>query len=315
MMKQTILVSIAAGAASALMLTSIATGAATALLLFYLSPLPLMIAALGWGSAAALIGAALAGMAAGLIFGLPHAVGYLIAVGLPAWWLGHLALLARAPAANDEPAALEWYPLGRIVLWSAFCAAVISFAGLLVLGTDEAAIRTALRHGLTRIVGAPPAGSEGAAMIDLLIATAPAAAAVVAMATLAGNLWLAARIAKGTNRLRRPWPDLTEISYPIVVLAVLAASAVISMTGGMLAMLAQSATAVLILAYALGGLALLHMASAGFTGRRFMLGTVYAATLVFGWPALILALGGIADALFSLRARLMSRAQPPAPPT
>ena len=35
---------------------------------------------------------------------------------LPAWWLGYLALLARPAPAG---ASVEWYPVGRLVLWAA----------------------------------------------------------------------------------------------------------------------------------------------------------------------------------------------------
>ena len=51
-----ILIALAAGCASALMFASIISGALISLLLFYLAPLPLMVAALGMGTARATIG-------------------------------------------------------------------------------------------------------------------------------------------------------------------------------------------------------------------------------------------------------------------
>src|ERR1700676_1510836 len=51
LMIATVLIAIAAGSASALMFASIVSGALISLLLFYLAPLPLMVAALGWGPA------------------------------------------------------------------------------------------------------------------------------------------------------------------------------------------------------------------------------------------------------------------------
>ena len=47
------LIALAAGCASALMFASIISGALISLLLFYLAPLPLIVAALGWGPIAA----------------------------------------------------------------------------------------------------------------------------------------------------------------------------------------------------------------------------------------------------------------------
>ena len=57
-----ILIALAAGLASATMFASIVSGALISLVLFYLAPLPLMVAALGWGSATALVGGVIAAL-------------------------------------------------------------------------------------------------------------------------------------------------------------------------------------------------------------------------------------------------------------
>ena len=127
-----ILIALAAGCASALMFASMISGALISILLIYLAPLPLMVAALGWGPLCATIGGIAAATVLGAIFGLPYCITFAIAVALPAWWLGHLALLGR-PVATDVssgngagPVApvLEWYPVGRILLWISFSAAL-----------------------------------------------------------------------------------------------------------------------------------------------------------------------------------------------
>ena len=65
-MVQLILIGISAGAATALLFASVASGSPLSVLLFYLAPLPILIAALGWSHWAALIAAVvgLAGLAA-----------------------------------------------------------------------------------------------------------------------------------------------------------------------------------------------------------------------------------------------------------
>src|SRR5713226_9401949 len=90
-----VLIAMAAGCASALMFASIVSGALISLLLFYLAPLPLMMAALGWGPLSATIGGISAATGLGAIFGLPYCIAFVLTVALPAWWLGHLALLGR----------------------------------------------------------------------------------------------------------------------------------------------------------------------------------------------------------------------------
>src|SRR3954447_1401296 len=114
------LIALAAGCASALMFASIVSGALISLVLFYLAPLPLMVTALGWGPLGATIGRIAAAIRPGAMFGLPHCLAFVLTVALPAWWLGHLALLGRPVGTSTSagngaaPAApvIEWYPIG-----------------------------------------------------------------------------------------------------------------------------------------------------------------------------------------------------------
>src|SRR6202140_1097535 len=204
LMIATVLIAIAAGSASALMFASIVSGALLSLLLFYLAPLPLMVAALGWGPLSAALGGILAATGLGAIFGLPYCIAFVVTVALPAWWLGHLALLGRPVTngaaspngASPVAADLEWYPVGRILLWISGFAALTTMAALLTLGTDAASIVDTMRRFLLRILElnetAPTA--ETAPWIDAVITIAPSAAAIFAMMTLTLNLWLAAKI-------------------------------------------------------------------------------------------------------------------------
>src|SRR5258706_2548352 len=82
-----VLIAIAAGSASALMFASIISGALISLLLFYLAPLPLMVAALGWVPLGATIGGIVAAIRLGATVGLPHCIVAAVTIALPAWWL------------------------------------------------------------------------------------------------------------------------------------------------------------------------------------------------------------------------------------
>ena len=318
-----VLIAIAAGSASALMFASIVSGALISLLLFYLAPLPLMVAALGWGPLGATIGGIVAAMGLGAIFGLPYCIAFAVTVALPAWWLGHLALLGR-PAANGvapgngaSPTApvLEWYPVGRILVWITGFAALTTMAALLTLGTDGAAITGALRRGLLRILGPrdPASTGETEQWIDALVRIAPAAAAIVAMMTLTLNLWLAARITATSGRLHRPWPDLKTADLPPMTLVALCVAIAFCFTGGLLAILAQIVTAALMMAYALTGFAVLHTLTLALKSRALWLGCTYAIMVVFGWPVLAMVVLGLADAIFRFRQRYLRGRPPPIP--
>jgi hypothetical protein len=318
-----VLIAVAAGCASALMFASIISGALISLLLFYLAPLPLMVAALGWGPLSATIGGIAAATGLGAIFGLPYCIAFAVMVALPAWWLGHLTLLGR-PVTNGASSgngaspvapALEWYPVGRILLWITGFAALTTMAALLTLGTDAAAVTGALRRGLMRIIGPRDAASTGETeqWIDALVTIGPAAAAVVAMMTLTLNLWLAARITATSGRLHRPWPDLKSAALPPMTLAALCVAVAFCFSGGLLAILAQIVTAALMMAYALTGFAVLHTLTLALKSRALWLSCTYAIVMVFGWPVLAMVVLGLADAVFGIRQRYLQGRPPPLP--
>src|ERR1700682_4372047 len=317
LMIATVLIAIAAGSASALMFAPLVSGPLLSLLLFNLAPLPLMVAALGWGPLSATIGGIVAGTGLGAIFGLPYCIAFAVTVALPAWWLGHLALLGRPVTDGASPVApdLEWYPVGRILLWITGFAALTTMAALLTLGTDGAAITGALRRGLLRILGPrdPASAGETEKWIDALVTIAPAAAAIVAMMTLTLNLWLAARITATSGRLHRPWPDLKGAALPPMTLAALCVAIAFCFTGGLLAILAQIMTAALMMAYAITGFAVLHTLTLALKSRALWLGCTYAIMVVFGWPVLAMVVLGLADAIFRFRQRYLRGRPPPIP--
>src|ERR1700694_2771266 len=220
-MMQLVLIGLGAGAAAALLFASVASGSLISLLLFYLAPLPILIAALGWSHWAAVIGASAAAAGLAVIFGGFFFVAFLLGVGLPAWWLGYLALLGRPMASGAGD--VEWYPPGRLVLWCAILGALIVIVAIPSFGLDEESFRSGLRAAFERILrgqSAAPADSlsirplESTRLIEFLIAVVPPGAAALATITNVVNLWLAARIVKISGRLRRPWPDLSEVEFP-----------------------------------------------------------------------------------------------------
>jgi hypothetical protein len=318
-----IFMALAAGCTSALMFASIISGALLSLLLCYLAPLPLLVAALGWGPACAAIGgiAAAAGLAA--MFGFAYGAAFAITVAVPAFWLGHLALLGRpvalGAASPGSPGAvndgLEWYPVGRILLWIAGFATLSTIAALLTLGSDAASITNVLRRGLLRLFEPreTPLSDDAEHWVDALVSLAPAAGVSVALMTLTLNLWLSAKITATSGQLRRPWPDLRGTALPPMTLPALFIAIAFCFTGGLLAMLAQIATAALMMAYALVGFAVLHMLTTPMKSRAFWLGTTYAVVVVFGWPILALVALGLADALFDIRRRYQRGKPPPLP--
>ena len=344
-MAQIVIIGIGAGIAAALLvaspLASLFSGAGLglAVLLGSIAPLPIMIAAIGWshwaGLIAAGVGAAALALAVSGVLFLPFLIGF----GLPAWWLGYLSLLARpapahsgAPPLPDAPSAaepadnVEWYPVGRLVVWAAFLATAVVTATLLNIGLDAESIRNGLRRSLEQVLrlqmhlpaDAPldlPGVSEPRRLLDVFAIMFPTATAVFTTIITLINLWLAARVVKISGRLKRPWPDLAAISFPPAIAAVLAAAIAAGFLPNLIGLIAGVLSATLLTAYAALGFAVLHKITGGMLGRGFVLAAAYAAVGVLGWPVLVMTLLGLADTLLDVRGRVATRRRPSGPHT
>lgn len=323
-MTQVFLVGIAAGAAAALLFTSFISGSALALVLVSITPLPILIVAMGWSYVAGLIAAVVAATALALSLSGTLFVAFLVSVGLPTCWLGYLALLARP--APQQPDGLEWYPVGRLVVWAALLAAFVVTVALLNIGTDADTIRAGLERTFEQFIriqsgtaaGAPldvPSGSDPKQLIRLFAIMFPPVAAVLATLSNLFHLWLAARIVKVSGRLNRPWPDLAAITFPPVVSAVLVLAIAASFLPGLVGMVAGVLAATLLPAYAILGFAVLHKITSGISARGLVLAGAYATVGVFGWPVLVMMLLGLADTVIDVRGRVAARRGHPSPHT
>ncbi len=315
------LIGLGAGAAAALLFASVTSGAWLSIPLFYLAPLPIMIAGLGWSHWSALIAALAGALLLGSFLGAAFLFAFLAGAGLPAWWLAYLAMLAR-PVGNGT-ATLEWYPPGRLVAWAAVLAGLVVVVAIPNFGIDGESFRAGLRNALTHILrvemAAPadaplsvPGVSNTSRLIDFLVAAIPPAAAVLATITNLLNLWLAGTIVKFSGLLKRPWPQLAAMTFPRALIAALAIAVVLSFVGGLIGIVAGVLSASLLMAYGVLGFAVLHAITQGMDARIFLLGGVYAAVLVFGWPVLALCLLGLIEAAIDLRARVARKRGPPA---
>jgi hypothetical protein len=207
------------------------------------------------------------------------------------------------------------------VLWCAAIAAGMVIVAIPNFGLDEEQFRAGLRRAFERVLvdqGRGPSGSaldatsdSGKRLIDLLVTIMPLAAAVLATVTSSVNLYLAARIVKVSGRLKRPWPDLSEIRFPLAAHLSFAGSLILSFMPGLVGTIGGIVAAALIMAYAIMGFAVLHSITRNVGGRSFILAGAYLAVLVIGWPVLALTLLGLADAIFDFRSRVRAGAPPP----
>jgi Ca2+/Na+ antiporter len=320
-----VLIGLAAGVTAAFLFASVLSGSTAAMLLLLLAPLPILIVALGWGHWAGLIAAATAAACLAVV-GMDFLAAFLLGVGLPSWWLGYLTMLSRPPQAaapQAAPQAAEWYPAGRLLLWAAGISALVVGMTLMSYGTDLSGLQTALRamldSRLEDAVGEQLENPEDAArLIDMMVRFVPGAVAATLTLATAFDLWLAGRIVQLSGRLHRPWPRLPDMRLPALAPAFLGAAVAGSFLPGLIGVSASALAASLVIAHVLLGLAVIHAATVGLRGRGFVLGSVYASVLIFGWPVrwplLLIGLLGITDALVDVRGLLARRRGPPAAP-
>lgn len=319
-MRQGLLIGLGSGLVSALLFFSAARGGAwLGLLLFLLTPLPPLLAGLGWGWLPAAAGA-LAGSLAVTAVGSPAlGLGYFLAVGLPAAAVAYLAYLSRptGPAPEDR----EWYPAGRLLAALSLYAGTLPVLALPSLGGSfetlrplaAEMVRAALRQSADARLPAPT-DQQVDALAELVVAVAPAALAVYWLLIMTPNLYLAGRIVTASGHLGRDWPDLPSLTYPTgFALALGLAVLAVAFAPGTLGIAGTSFTGALLFAHLLAGLALVHFVAR--RGARWLLWVVYAGLLMpvlTPYAAVLVTAAGLIEPAFKLKQRL-GAAQPPSP--
>lgn len=309
-----------AGLVSAALFASAATATALAGVLFYLAPLPLCLAGLGWGGMAVLFSALTGTVIIAASLGPATAAIFAIAVAAPTALLAHLALLSRPVAAPQGRAVgtLEWYPPGRIVGWAALMAGLLAGSLVLIMGYDQESYRESIRQILSHSAlkeldrdGTLFTEETIASLSGALARALPAAFAIVWLTIILFNLWMAGLIVEASGRALRPWPDLRALELPNACVLVFAGALAASFLPGLAGLLATGLAGALLFAYVLQGLAVIHVSSRSVPLRRLLLATVYLGILLLGWVAIAVAIVGLAEPLLGLRQRADRGGQPP----
>jgi len=307
-----LIIGIGSGLVSAALFASAAAGSPIAAMLFYLAPLPLYLAGLGWGGAAALMSALSGTIIVVVTLGPVTAAAFAVSIAAPAALLTYLALLSRTAKTPEGQgsAVIEWYPPGRIVGWAALIAGLLAALLMLLLGYDQDSYRESIREILNQssLKELDPDGTlfteENIANFSRILARAfPGLFAIFWLATTLFNLWLAGVIVDASGRALRPRPDLHALELPNALLLIFAAALAVSLLPGLPGLLATGLAGALFLAYTLQGLAVIHVYSRGMALRGLLLATVYLGILLLGWVALIVAVIGLAEPALGLRRR------------
>jgi len=311
-----------AGLLTTIVFASAMTGGLLSILLFMITPLPIFLVGLGIGWVSAAFAGAFAGLTISILVNPIAGLAFASTQIAPVIVLCYLAQLGRE-VHNPQTGATdtEWYPIGRLVLWSAALATVIAITMLALIGNDLDQLRAAVRKFIEDVfsrqlqgVGQGNALNEDDlnAITNMTVRILPAVTTISIMASHMLNLWLAGRIVLASGRLIRPWPDLAALVYPPGVALVLGLALLASFSSGTIGVIGTAVGGAFYFAYVLLGLAIVHYVSRGRSWRPFMLATMYAIVFINSGLTIFLALIGITETFSPLQRDFLK--PPPGPP-
>ena len=330
-------VAIGAGLASAFLFSLITQATVFAIALAYLSPLPIMIAMIGFGRAAGLTATGVAILAVFAIAFVQHqnasggglaaaslsGASFALSLALPALWLSYLAALSRPKGdaswslASGPLRALarDGYPLEQLLAYAVAISTIVAVIGAVFVSARHGGFETALNEADTALTplleslaaDMPlPHGIDLHSLARLLAAAAAPAVAASTLLMLLLNLWLAGRVAQVSERLTRPWPDIPhELRLSRFFAPVLLGATGVAFAGGLPGVISATVAAAVTMGFALQGLAVIHDVSRGWKYRTLLLGLVYIGLMLLAPPWLLLAFAiiGLIESIFLLRDR------------
>jgi Predicted membrane protein (DUF2232) len=291
---KSIAIGAAAGLAAALLAISASSPNALSLLLLFVTPLPVLLAGLGWGPAA---GAASVIVSFGLIAALGQpllgAVSALT-ITVPAAAMAHFASLGQSDAKDGT----HWFPLSGVLIRAiALVSAGFMMAGLLI-GYSQDFVTQFVDEIAKQAAAANPGivinEQSKAGLAALLSGLMPYAQPATWFILLLGNFYAALFIARRSGQLLRSrdfWPSALRL--PRSAAPAFAAAVALSFLPGGLGDLAAVAAGTLFIALCAVGLALLHGATLGKPWRFPALWATYLAIIVVSLPLIPLFIAGL----------------------
>jgi hypothetical protein len=298
---------LAAGALSGLMVAMINFAGPIAMPFVIVAPLPTFVVALSKGLAPGLYALGAATLVTAVAVNLDLALKYAVVFAAPQAWLIRQALLKR-----ETPKGPEWYPPGLLIAWLVAIAAAYVAAATLAYAGSEGGLAGAMRHDVEQVLKLMAAVHGWPSREQDIEVLAPALASI--MPALLANLWLLMMVANGAmaqalvarGRNLRPSTPFAELETPAVLIYALGAALVLSLLPGELGFLGRTLITIIMAAYFVFGLAVLHWIARRITARRAFLFTVYFLIVLLQWLAIAVLILGLSEQVFGLRKRFFS---------
>tara|TARA_Y100000815_G_scaffold275057_2_gene311314 strand:- start:11009 stop:11989 length:981 start_codon:yes stop_codon:yes gene_type:complete len=275
-----------AGATTALLCLGLASGSMLAVLLFFISPVPLMVAGLGFGLSAAVTGAIVA-IAANYVFANVFVATLVaLAISAPACATSYWLNLARpADEVGGPEGQLAWYPLADVLFANAlFTALAFVVLGAMIGFGPELAGELATRF-VARLQEINPEATLSPDAVgnlrDFMLTVVPVAQPFSWMLTLTLSIYIATAIARRSGLMKRPrddWPRALRLPRPAIIAFM--AAVLLGFVSGGIGHAASAFSGALGAGLAMAGLAMLHARTRGMAVRAGILVLAYVAILV-----------------------------------
>jgi hypothetical protein len=284
-------IGIAAGVVAAILSVGSVVQNALSIVLFMLSPLPILLAGLGWGPVAAVISVIACALSIAGVAGNTPALIISVTTTIPAAIGAYLGGMARVDQGRSE-----WFPIGNILLVLAITVATGFVISGLAIGYNAEFVEQFSKEFVKQIastnteLAANPAATQE--FVNFLMASIPYLQPASWLMIVMANLWLALLIARRSGLFNRPkdsWPDALHL--PPYALALLALAILGAWFSSSLGTAIAAFAGALGMAFTMTGFAYLHAQTRGKPWRPAALWVSYVATITFGAAPIFLIAG------------------------
>ncbi len=294
-------VGVMAGLAAALLSVGVITQSTLAMALLLFSPLPIFVAALGWGTGAGFIAALSMAVAVSVLAAPTAAIVVVLITALPAAAASYFIGLARPAEEIGGPKdTYVWYPIADMLLRLALIVGASFVAiGVMIGFGDDFAAQLAASLGQQLAASNPELAANAEAVQDMalfVVRVLPAMQPAVWVMIIVANLYLALRLTAASGKLRRPrddWPRALRMPRP--ALAVFAIACAACFLPGGIGYAATAFAGALGACFIMAGFAMLHARTRGAAWRPVALWFAYFAVMLFVFVLFFFLLAGLFD--------------------
>ncbi len=294
-------IGVLAGLAAALLSIGVITQSTLAMALLLFSPLPIFVAALGWGTAAGFIAALSMAVIVSVLAAPTAALVLVLIIALPAAAAAYFTGLARPASEVGGPSdSYVWYPLADTLLrLTLIVAAAFIAIGMLIGYSDEFAAALVKSLGQQLVATNPqlaPNAEVAQGLAEFVVRALPAMQPAVWVILIIGNLYIALRLTAASGKLRRPkddWPR--ALRMPRTGLFVFAIACAACFLPGGIGYAATAIAGALGAGFLMAGFAIMHTRTRGATWRPIALWLAYLAVIIFTFTLFFFLVAGLFD--------------------